>query len=104
MKADACRLYLITPPRFDPRAFAGTLSAALDAGDVAAVQVRLKGVGDDDILRAVEALKPACNGRGVPLIMNDRPDLARLGGCDGVHIGQEDAAYADARKAVGPSG
>ncbi|MBI1986077.1 MAG: thiamine phosphate synthase, partial [Rhodospirillales bacterium] len=43
MQAETCRLYLITPPAFEPRAFAGTLAAALAAGDVAAVQLRLKG-------------------------------------------------------------
>jgi thiamine-phosphate pyrophosphorylase len=80
------------------------LAAALDAGDVAAVQLRLKGASDDDIRRAADALKPVVTERGVPLIMNDRPDLARASGCDGVHIGQEDAAYAEARAAVGPGG
>jgi thiamine-phosphate pyrophosphorylase len=39
---------------------------------------------------------------GVPLILNDRPDLAARFGCDGVHVGQEDAPYAEARRAVGP--
>jgi thiamine-phosphate pyrophosphorylase len=38
----------------------------------------------------------------VAVIMNDRPDLAARLGCDGVHIGQQDAPYAQARKAVGP--
>jgi thiamine-phosphate pyrophosphorylase len=104
VKADTCRLYLITPPAFDPGAFADVAAAALDAGDVAALQLRLKGAGDDDVRRAADALKPVAAGRGVPLIMNDRPDLARATGCDGVHIGQEDAAYGDARAAVGPGG
>ena len=104
MKADSCRIYLITPPEFDPEAFADVLAVALDAGDVAALQLRLKGAGDDDIRRAADVLKPVAAGRGVPLIMNDLPDLARATGCDGVHIGQEDAAYADARAAVGPGG
>ena len=104
MQAETCRLYLITPPAFEPRAFAGTLAAALAAGDVAAVQLRLKGADDDAVRRAVQALRPVCDAHGVPLIMNDRPDLARDTGCDGVHIGQEDASYAEARKAVGPQG
>ena len=104
MKADACRLYLITPPGFEPGAFAGTLAQALDADDVAAVQLRLKGADDDTVRRTAAALKPVCVARQVPLIMNDRPDLAAATGCDGVHIGQEDAAYADARKAVGVGG
>ncbi len=53
-----CRLYLITPPSFEPRAFAETLKAALDAGDVASLQLRLKDVTDDGIRHATEALMP----------------------------------------------
>lgn len=99
-----CRLYLITPPRIDLATFSSSLAQALDGGDIACVQLRLKDAGDDDIVRAAEALHPLCRDRGVPFIINDRPDLARRAACDGVHIGQEDAAYADARKAVGENG
>ena len=81
-----CRLYLVTPPAIEPAAFAETLKAALDAGDVGALQLRLKGAGDDAIKRAVEALLPVAADRGVTFILNDRPDLARAGGCDGVHV------------------
>ena len=97
-----CRLYLITPPRLeDPAAFAQTLAAALDAGAVACVQLRLKGIDDAAILRAAEILRPVVQDRGVAFIMNDRPDLALKAGCDGVHVGQEDATYAAARAALG---
>jgi len=99
-----CRLYLITPPRIELAAFPSSLAQALDGGDVGCLQLRLKDAQDDDICRAVEALLPLCRERGVPLILNDRPDLARQTGCDGVHIGQEDATYTDARKAVGENG
>lgn len=98
------RLYLVTPPAFEPAAFAETLARALDASDVAALQLRLKGADDDEMRRAAEALLAVCNRRDVPLIMNDRPDLAAETGCDGVHVGQEDAPYADARAAVGEDG
>jgi len=98
---DGCLLYLVTPPAFDPNVFADDLAAALDAGPVGAVQLRLKDVADDDIRRAAEILLPVCRGRGVPLIMNDRPDLAAETDCDGVHVGQGDASYRDARKAMG---
>lgn len=97
-----CRLYLITPVTLEPRAFADTLARALDAGDVASLQLRLKDVPDDDIRRATEILMPIAQARDVAFILNDRPDLAAELGCDGVHIGQEDATYAEARKAVGP--
>jgi thiamine-phosphate pyrophosphorylase len=105
MKASDCRLYLITPPRLpDLDAFADRLEAALDAGDVAAVQIRLKDVNEAAIRRAVEALAPLAQHRGVAVILNDRPDLAAALGCDGVHVGQQDASYAEARRAVGKSG
>ena len=97
-----CRLYLITPVRLEPRAFADTLARALDAGDVASLQLRLKDVSGDDIRRATEILMPACQARDVAFILNDRPDLAAELGCDGVHVGQEDATYAEARAAMGP--
>jgi len=97
-----CRLYLITPPALEPAAFAPLLRAALDAGDVAALQLRLKDADDDAIARAVEALLPLTAAHDVALILNDRPDLAARLGCDGVHVGQDDAPYAEARRLMGP--
>ncbi|WP_337995809.1 thiamine phosphate synthase [Oleispirillum naphthae] len=97
-----CRLYLITPPALpDPAAFARAFAAALDAGDVACVQLRLKDVDDDTVRRACDLLRPLAQERGVAFLINDRPDLAHELGCDGVHVGQEDTPYAEARKIVG---
>jgi len=53
---DGCRIYLITPPALEPITFADSLAEALDAGDVAAVQLRLKDV-DDDKLYGLEKIK-----------------------------------------------
>ena len=98
-----CRLYLITPPEIaDLAAFAATLDAALGAGDVAALQIRLKSADDAAVLAAVEALAPVARAHDVAVILNDRPDLARRSGCDGVHIGQSDASLAEARRTMGP--
>lgn len=103
MSPSACRLYLITPPAIDDlAAFGRTLAHALDAGDVAALQIRLKDVGDEVIEAAVDVLTPICHARGVAVILNDRPDLAARLGCDGVHIGQSDTPYAEARRLMGP--
>jgi thiamine-phosphate pyrophosphorylase len=96
-----CALYLITPPRLDPAAFAGPLAAALDAGGVACVQLRLKDTSDDEIRRAADVLRPVAQDRDIAFLMNDRPDLAVETGCDGVHVGHEDATYAEARALVG---
>lgn len=98
-----CRLYLITPPTLpDLASFSDQLKAALDAGDVAAVQLRLKTVDDATILTAVATLKPIIEASGAALILNDRPDLAAKSGCDGVHVGQSDAFVAEARRVMGP--
>ncbi len=100
--AQRCRLYLVTPPVLEPARFSDTLAEALDAGDVACVQLRLKDVDDDRVRRACDVLRPVAQQRGVAFILNDRPDLAAATGCDGVHVGQEDAPYAEARRLLGP--
>jgi thiamine-phosphate pyrophosphorylase len=98
----ACRLYLITPPRIgEIDAFARDLGAALQAGDVAALQIRLKPASDEEIEAAARVLAPVARDRGVAVILNDRPDLAARLGCDGVHIGQDDGPYAEARRIMG---
>jgi thiamine-phosphate pyrophosphorylase len=98
---DRCRLYLITPPKFEPRAFAEELKRALDGGDVACLQLRMKDASDNEILRAAEIVMPIAQDRDVAFIVNDRPDLAHMLRADGVHIGQEDTPYDEAREIVG---
>jgi len=96
-----CHLYLLTPPAL-PAGFGDLLAEALDAGEVSALQVRLKGVDDDTVRRAVDLVRPIAHARGVALILNDRPDLAVETGCDGAHVGAEDLPPAAARKILGP--
>jgi thiamine-phosphate pyrophosphorylase len=100
--ADGCRLYLITPPKLDPKPFSEELKRALGGGDVASLQLRLKDVGDDEIRRATDILMPIAQRADVAFILNDRPDLAARLGCDGVHVGQDDMSYGEARALVGP--
>ncbi|BBE34874.1 thiamine phosphate synthase [Sphingosinicella microcystinivorans] len=95
-----CQLYLISPERYDP-GFPEKLKAALDAGVVAAFQLRLKGVEDMEILRAGAALKPILAAYDVAFILNDRADLAKELGADGVHLGQTDGSVAEARSLLG---
>ena len=97
-----CRLYLVTPPALDPFAFRDQLAAALDAADVAAVQLRLKDVDDDALRRAIDVLAPVAQSRDVSFILNDRPDLAAATGCDGAHVGQTDMGAREARRILGP--
>lgn len=108
MSPRRCRLYLITPPEIaDIAAFARQLDEALDAGDVASLQLRLKsreGIAapDSHILELGRHIIPRAQERGIAVLVNDRPDLAMELGADGVHIGQGDIPYAKARKLVGP--
>lgn len=96
-----CRLYLITPANLDA-SFDDALKRALDGGDVASLQLRLKDVADEDVMRAGERLMRIAQARDVAFIVNDRPDLAKRLGADGVHVGQEDASYGEARAFLGP--
>jgi thiamine-phosphate pyrophosphorylase len=104
MTSATCRLYLITPSALpDLDAFKRQLEAALGAGDVAALQIRLKDASDAEVGRAVRALLPVAHARDVAVILNDRPDLAKSLGCDGVHVGQDDPSVAEARRILGPN-
>jgi len=96
-----CRLYLITPPRLELEHFSHALSDALSGGDVACVQLRLKDIPDDEVLRIGAALKPIVQAADAAFIVNDRPDLAARLDADGVHVGQGDASYAEARRLMG---
>ena len=91
-----CRLYLITPPIL-PAGFADALAAALDGGDVACLQLRLKDAAPDAVARAVEALMPVAQARDVAFILNDDAQLAARLGCDGAHLGQSDGDHVGAR-------
>jgi thiamine-phosphate pyrophosphorylase len=102
MRNESCRLYLITPSKLEPASFGETLKQALDAGDVATLQLRLKDISDDEIRRAADVLMPIAQDRGTAFLINDRADLAAELGSDGVHVGQQDVSYAVARTIVGP--
>jgi len=99
-KPAACQLYLISPLDVDgdfPRRLAG----ALDAGPVAAFQLRVKGVDEHEAARLGEPLLRICADREVSFIVNDSISLAKRLGADGVHLGQEDGDVADARARLG---
>lgn len=95
-----CQLYLISPPAIDA-GFADRLRVALDAGSVAAFQLRLKGIDDHAIARAGEPLMAICAERDVAFIVNDSIALAKRLGADGVHLGQSDGDPREAREVLG---
>jgi len=96
-----CQLYLITPPRLEA-GFEDALAEALAAGDVAALQLRLKDHSVEEIKRLAPPLIKLAQSMGVAVILNDDPELAVALGCDGVHVGQGDAPAKAARAALGP--
>ena len=83
---ESARLYLVTPPRPE----LGELLRAAVAGGVDAVQIREKSLPDRELLAALELAREVTNELGVPLVVNDRADLALLVGADYVHVGQDD--------------
>jgi len=76
----------------------GFARRVLDAGPIAALQLRAKSLGARDLLGLAAALRPLCAAAGVPFFLNDRPDVAWLAAADGVHLGQDDLPIAAARR------
>jgi thiamine-phosphate diphosphorylase len=77
------------------------VARALARGGAVAVQLRMKGAGAGELLEAAREVGAACRAAGCLFVVNDRPDVARLAGADGVHLGQEDVPVAAARAAMG---
>jgi thiamine-phosphate pyrophosphorylase len=90
------RLYLVCDASFG----AAGLRAAL-AGGADILQLREKDADDAAVLAAAAAFRRAADEHGALFILNDRPDLAAAAGADGVHLGQDDPAPAQARAVVG---
>jgi thiamine-phosphate pyrophosphorylase len=94
-RLQTARLYLVCDDRPDE-----FLDAALGGGaDI--VQLRIKHRADAEILATAARFSAACRRHGALFILNDRPDLVRAAGADGVHLGQDDLPVADARALVG---
>jgi thiamine-phosphate pyrophosphorylase len=84
-------------PEATPAA-AAALAGELLAGGARVLQVRLKRAGAGRLLACVRAAQPRCAAAGVPLIVNDRLDVALAAGADGVQLGQDDLPLAAARR------
>lgn len=98
----AMALYAVTD-----RAWLGerTLSSCVEealAGGATCLQLREKEAPQAEVVLRARTLAPLCREAGVPFIVNDDVEAARIAGADGVHVGQDDAACVDARKKLGP--
>lgn len=98
MKLRDARLLLVTDPRPD---LTDRVSAAVRGG-VDVVQLRDKNSTREELLPLSEELREACEREGAIFTVNDDPELARLCGADGVHLGQRDEAIEKAREKLGP--
>ena len=90
------RLYLVADAAAEH-----VLGPALRGG-VDMVQLRDKDASDDEILSAAARWRALCDEHGALFWLNDRPDLARAAGADGLHLGQDDLPVAEAREQLGP--
>ena len=94
-------LYLVTDRALSlGRSTVEVVRAAIRGG-VSCVQLREKGCSTREFMDEARLLKALLAGTGVPLFINDRLDVALAAGADGVHLGQNDLAIADARRLVG---
>lgn len=95
-------LYLITDPKLcENHGLVETVAAAVRGG-VTIVQLRDKHASDDEMIQQARQIRQAIAGSGVPLIINDRLEVALACGADGLHIGQDDGDVRAARRALGP--
>ena len=80
------RLYLVTPPIGDATLFAGELERALDAGDIAAVLLRLADGGERALIDRTKHIAAVVQPRDVALIVDNRPEIVARAGADGAHL------------------
>ena len=97
------RLYAIVDPEHAGGHDLVRLARAVAVGGATTVQLRDKVNSVTDMIEEARALKAALAPLNVPLIVNDRVDVALAAGADGVHVGQEDMAVEEARRALGPA-
>jgi thiamine-phosphate pyrophosphorylase len=98
---ESALLYLVAPARVAAGGLVDLLPELAAAG-VDVLQLREKEMEAGDLLRVGAPLLEACRSAGIPFIINDRPDVARVLGADGVHVGQNDLSPRAARQILGP--
>lgn len=102
MKKEQLRLYLVTDRGIAGRRDLEDIVLQAVRGGATMVQLREKDLCTRDFIEEARRLKTVLGPLGIPLIINDRVDVALAAGADGVHIGQSDMPYSDARQLMGP--
>jgi thiamine-phosphate pyrophosphorylase len=96
------RLYAIVDPQRAGAHALPDLARAVANGGATLVQLRDKLSDTRDLIDEARAIKNALIPSGVPLLINDRVDVALASSADGVHVGQDDMGIEDARRLLGP--
>ena len=100
---DHCRLYGILDLSYVECSEAEAIAGQMVDGGVDLIQLRAKEYPSAEIAKIATAIHDVTSRRGVPLIINDHPEIARLVAAEGVHVGQDDLSIAEAREIAGPS-
>ena len=95
-------VYLVTDRALSLGRPVEEIAAAAVRGGVSAVQIREKNLSKGAFTERAEGLMRLLAPRGIPLIVNDRVDVALAAGAGGVHLGQSDMPYREARRLLGP--
>ena len=102
---DSAKLYGILDLGYTKKVDLESVAEALLLGGVGVLQLRAKGYDGDDVIKLIDECAPRlnalCRDHGVPLIVNDFPEVALAVEADGVHIGQDDGSLVDVRKVIG---
>lgn len=97
------RLYGIVDLGYVKPDAVGSMTRALVEGGVDVVQLRAKNFSPTEVERLARVMHPITRGAGVPLVINDHPQVAAVIGSEGVHVGQDDLSVAETRRIVGAS-
>jgi thiamine-phosphate pyrophosphorylase len=97
------RLYAILDAAYAPPALWPDLARQLAAGGAGIFQIRAKNISKEEILTHARILAPILAQLGLPLILNDYPDLVAPSGAAGCHLGQDDLGIPEARRMLGSS-
>lgn len=99
--ADRPQLYLVTPPAFEPAAFADRLSAVLDCAEVACLRLALASLDEGVIGRVADSLREIAHARDIPVVVEAHVGIAARHGLDGVHLTDAARSVRGARKTLG---
>jgi thiamine-phosphate pyrophosphorylase len=92
------QIYLISPPKFELKAFSKSLESALKTGLVPSFQLRLKDYEESEILKISKELQKICRDNNCLFLLNDFWKIALDVESDGVHLGEEDSLISEVRK------